>query len=149
MKKLSEILESGISHKDEHSIEITRNITLTCKFHLVVDYEGGTPDAYTNRYFVYEDSESEEKIIFKSESDIEPDLNVDWMDEDIVAIRIKKLLSPEEEENASERDKRSIVFLSLANTRKLMRAAKHLKWMAYYMYSGAENILKSIDEQMK
>ncbi|HFQ5238298.1 TPA: hypothetical protein ACGUS9_004219 [Vibrio vulnificus] len=149
MKNLGEVLEDGVSFKDEHSIDITRDLTLTCKFNLVVDYDGGAPDAYTNYYFLLENSEDETKIIFKNEGDIQPNINLDFMDGDRIAIKIKKLLSKEEEENLSEKDKSHLIFLSLAQTRKLMRAAKQLKWIAYYMYRGTEEILKSIEEKIK
>ncbi|MEZ9526336.1 hypothetical protein [Enterovibrio norvegicus] len=149
MKTLSEILENGLSYKDEHSIDITRHLALTCKFNLVVDYEGGAPDAYTNHYFILENSEDKTKIIFKNATDIEPNLNVEFMDGDIIAVKIAKLLSKEEEENLSDREKSELIFLPLSETRKLIRAAKHLKWMSYYMYKGTEEILKSIDSKLK
>lgn len=149
MKTLGEILENGISYKDEHSIDITRHLSLTCKFNLVVDYEGGSPDAYTNHYFILNNSEDETKIIFRKATDIEPNLNFEFMDGDIVAVEITKLLSKEEEENLSDREKTGLIFLSLADTRKLMRAAQQLRWMSYYMYKGTEEILKSIDSKLQ
>lgn len=151
MNNLSELLSSAIVHKDDHTIDINRNYSLKCKFSLIVDYEGEKPDAYTNRHFILEESKDDEvkNIVFSKESDISIDLGPEWVDGDIIFVKIKKILSKEEEEVTDDDKKYERVIMTLADARKLLRAAEALRWMGYYMYSGTEAVLKIVEQRMK